>query len=265
MPRRPARCRSGRRLGRGPRGGARRRRSSNESVAKSGRFFSDNTCPRKSPEGRQTYACEFRDDDLSVVCMFRPTLVRRSCLVVMSCGEAEVVVVAPADGRAASWRELGGARPFVRACGVAICDAGRCSAARGRCVARPRAPRAHDEADWESGALCLSCVRARAVSLAPVRAVRYDSCTRRLAARTQPVRTLVWWLNTPPKMPSVSEILAVKYVVKKWGWGRHSRTTTPLRLGSPSPSDGSESKGRDRRGRRAVPFARLCLRNRRLR
>ena len=125
----------------GPGGGARSRRSSNESVAKSGRLISD-TCLRKSPEGRQTYVSEFRDDDLSFVFMFRRGLVRRSCLVVMSCGEAEVVVVVPADGRAASWRELGGARPFVRACGVATCDAGRCSIARGRCVAhRARARR----------------------------------------------------------------------------------------------------------------------------
>ena len=32
-------------------------------------------------------------DDLSFVCTHRRGLVRRSCLVAMSCGEAEVVVV----------------------------------------------------------------------------------------------------------------------------------------------------------------------------
>ena len=94
----------------------------------------------------------------------------------------------PADGRAARRRERGGARPFVRACGVAICDAGRCSAARGRCVARARAPRAH-ECRPESGAVFKLCVRARAVSLAQVRAVRNECSTPRFAVRTQPVRT----------------------------------------------------------------------------
>ena len=135
--------RSGRRLGRGPRGGARRRRSSNESVAKSGRFFSDHTCRRKSPEGRQTYASVFRDDDdLSCVCMFRRGLVRRSCLVVIVVRQ-KCWWWLPADGRAARRRERGVARRLVRACGVAICDAGRlvrgarqmCSASRARAAA----------------------------------------------------------------------------------------------------------------------------------
>ena len=94
----------------------------------------------------------------------------------------------PADGRAARRRERGEARPFVRACGLAICDAGRlfrgarqvCSASRARV---PRVPTGR-------AVLCF-CVRARAVSLAPVRAVRYECCTRRVAARTTSTDSVV--------------------------------------------------------------------------
>ena len=67
-------------------------------------------------------------DDLSFVCTHCRGLVRRSCLVVMSCGEAEVVVVTgrrPCCEKARAWWGSS-----VRAClRVAICDAGRCSAA----------------------------------------------------------------------------------------------------------------------------------------
>ena len=104
-------------------------------------------------------------DDLSFVCTHCRGLVRRSCLVVMSCGEAEVVLVVPADGRAASWRELGGARPFVRACGVAICDAGRCSVARGRCVAHRARARRVAICPTGRAELVLRCIRARARAL----------------------------------------------------------------------------------------------------
>ena len=54
-------------------------------------------------------------DDLSFVCTHRRGLVRRSCLVVMSCGEAEVVVVV--TGRRPCF-ELARARwgSSVRAC-----------------------------------------------------------------------------------------------------------------------------------------------------
>ena len=81
-------------------------------------------------------------DDLSFVSMFRRWLVRRSCLVVMSCGEAEVVVV------------VTGRRPCCEMAGAVVprllCKpawyryvAGRsCRGARQRCVARRRAPRA---------------------------------------------------------------------------------------------------------------------------
>ena len=65
----------------------------------------------------------------------------------------------PADGRAASWRELGGARPFVRACGVAICNAGRLFRGERQVCSASRAPQRMN-ADWESGALFKLCVRA---------------------------------------------------------------------------------------------------------
>ena len=84
-------------------------------------------------------------------------------------------------------RERGGARPFVRACGVAICDAGRLFRGVRQCVAhRARARRDLINA---TGRACFVlsgvCHRARAVSLALVRAVRNESCTC-FAARTQP-------------------------------------------------------------------------------
>ena len=67
-------------------------------------------------------------DDLSFVRTHCRGLVRRSCLVVMRCGEAEVVVVTgrrPCCEKARAWWGSS-----VRAClRVAICDAGRCSAA----------------------------------------------------------------------------------------------------------------------------------------